>query len=271
MLPKLGIVAGGGDIPGKISQVCRAAGRGVFVLGLEGQADPDTLDADAWIRLGQAGKGIELLRGAGVEDLVIVGSVRRPSLHQLRPDLRTARFLARVGKSALGDDSLLSAVTREMEGEGFRVIGPESVLGDLLAAEGRFGARRPDDTAHHDIERGLAVARALGAADVGQAVIVQQGHVLGVEAAEGTDALIERCGKLRLEGAGGVLVKIAKPGQDRRVDLPTMGPATVAAASAAGLRGIAIEAGGTLVIDRDAVVRAADAAGLFVIAIAVDR
>ncbi len=115
------------------------------------------------------------------------------------------------------------------------------------------------------------MARALGTLDVGQAVIVQQGHVLGVEAAEGTDALIARCAGLHLDGEGGVLVKIAKPGQERRIDLPTVGPATVEAAAAAGLRGIAIEAGGALVVDRDAVVGAADAAGLFVVAIAVDR
>ena len=114
------------------------------------------------------------------------------------------------------------------------------------------------------------MARALGALDIGQAVIVQQGHVLGVEAAEGTDRLIERCAGLRLDGEGGVLVKIAKPGQERRIDLPTIGTATVAAAAAAGLRGIAVEAGGALVVDPDRLAAAADEAGLFVIAIAVE-
>ena len=119
---------------------------------------------------------------------------------------------------------------------------------------------------------GLPSARvgALGALDIGQAVIVQQGHVLGVEAAEGTDRLIERCAGLRLDGEGGVLVKIAKPGQERRIDLPTIGTATVAAAAAAGLRGIAVEAGGALVVDPDRLAAAADEAGLFVIAIAVE-
>ena len=271
MVSRLGIVAGGGDVPGRILEACEKAGREVFILGLEGQADPETLDADAWIRLGEAGRGIELLRAAAVEELIMVGWVTRPSLRQLRPDLRTARFLAKIGKSALGDNSLLSAVTREMEREGFRVIAPEGILHDLLAIESQYGAHAPDQLALDDIDRGVAVARALGSLDIGQAVIVQQGHVLGVEAAEGTDALIERCGRLRLDGEGGVLVKVAKLGQERRVDLPTVGPATVEIAAAAGLRGIAIEAGGTLVVDRDAVVSAADASGLFVIAIVVDR
>ena len=271
MAARLGIVAGGGDVPVRIAAACERAGREVYILGLEGQADPDTLDADAWIRLGEAGRGLDLLRQAKVEELTVVGRVKRPSLRQLRPDAWSARFLARIGKAALGDDTILSALAREIEGEGFRIIAPENILDDMLAVEGRYGAHAPDRLALDDIKRGVAVARALGALDVGQAVIVQQGHVRGVEAAEGTDELIERCARLRLDGEGGVLVKIAKPGQDRRIDLPTVGPATVEAAAAAGLRGIAVEAGGALIVDRDAVVRAADASGLFVIAIAADR
>lgn len=271
MAPRLGIVAGGGDVPGRISAACEKAGREVYILGLEDQAHPDTLDADAWIRLGEAGRGIELLREAAIEELTVVGRVTRPSLRQLRPDAWSSRFLAKIGKATLGDDSLLSALAREIECEGFRLVAPESILNDLLAQENQFGVNAPDQLALDDIERGIEVACVLGALDVGQAVIVQQGHVLGVEAAEGTDELIERCGRLRLDGDGGVLVKIAKPGQDRRIDLPTVGPDTVEYAAAAGLRGIAIEAGGALVVDRDAVVRVADTFGLFVIAIAVDR
>ncbi len=271
MAHRLGIVAGGGDVPVRIAAACERAGREVYILGLEGQADRETLAADAWIRLGEAGRGLDLLRDAKVEEVTFVGCVERPSLRQLRPDARSARFLAKIGTAALGDDSLLSALAREIEREGFRVVAPDNILDDLVAAEGRFGAHAPDRLALDDIARGVAVARALGALDVGQAVIVQQGHVLGVEAAEGPDGLIARCGGLRLDGEGGVLVKIAKPGQERRIDLPTVGPATVEAAAAAGLRGIAVEAGGALVVDRDALVGAADAAGLFVVAIAVDR
>ena len=193
----------------------------------------------------------------------MAGPVRRPSLTELRPDLTTARFLARVGARALGDDGLLRAVIGLLEDEGFRVVGVHEILGDILAHEGTWGRHTPDAVAWRDIERGLRVATALGREDVGQAVVVQQGIVLGVEGIEGTDRLLARCGDLRRPGEGGVLVKIRKPAQDQRADLPTVGTRTVAGAKAAGLRGIAVEAGSTLVMDYDALVAEADAAGLF--------
>jgi hypothetical protein len=134
--------------------------------------------------------------------------------------------------------------------------------------EGPLGRHQPDEQARADIEHGLHVARAIGALDVGQAVVVQQGLILGVEAVEGTDELLRRCASLRRQGPGGVLVKAAKPGQERRVDRPAMGPRTVVVAAETGLRGIAAEAGMTLVIDRAEMVRAADRAGLFVVGVA---
>lgn len=271
MAPKLGIVAGGGSLPGHLIEACRRSGRDFMVLALEGHADPGVIgDApQAWVRLGASATGIAMLKEAGVAELIMAGPVRRPSLKDLRPDWHTARFFARLGMTGLGDDGLLRAVIRVLEDEGFRVVGIESVLGGLLARSGVHGAVRPDEQALADVERGLAVAKGLGALDVGQSVVVQQGIVLGVEAAEGTEGLIRRCGPLRREGPGGVLVKIAKPGQERRADLPTIGPDTVSQAAAAALRGIAVEAGATLVIDAEATVRAADAAGLFLVGIAV--
>jgi DUF1009 family protein len=218
--------------------------------------------------LGAAGEGFRLLRQAGVEELVFAGGIKRPTVMSLRPDWRAAKFFARIGYRALGDNGFLSAVIKEMEVEGFRVIGADTILGKALATVGPFGRHAPDAQAESDIARGLEVARSLGALDIGQSVVVQQGLVLGVEAIEGTDALIARCAALRREGPGGVLVKIAKPGQERRADLPTIGTRTVAAATSAGLRGIAVEAGSTLVIDRVGVIEAADRAGLFVIGVA---
>jgi DUF1009 family protein len=186
----------------------------------------------------------------------------------LRPDWRAARFFAKIGWRALGDDGLLRAVIKELESEGFRVIGADSILAAALAPRGPLGALVPDAQAEADIAHGIGVARALGSLDIGQAVVVQQGIVLGVEASEGTDALIARCATLRRAGPGGVLVKIAKPGQERRADLPTIGLHTVTAAAAAGLSGIAVEAGATFVLDRPALAAAADHAGLFVVGIA---
>ncbi|MBT5414698.1 MAG: UDP-2,3-diacylglucosamine diphosphatase LpxI [Rhodospirillaceae bacterium] len=270
MRPKLGIVAGGGDLPVKLVAACRAAGREVFVLALEGQADPAAAEGvpHVWIRMGAAGKALKTLREAGVQDLVMAGRVRRPSLSELRPDWRATKLFAKLGASALGDDGLLSAVVRELEEvEGFRVTAPDELLGDLVAPTGPLGRHEPDDSARGDIARGFAVARALGALDVGQAVVVQGGLVLGVEAIEGTDALIARCATLRREGPGGVLVKTCKPGQERRVDLPTVGIETLRGAARAGLRGVAVEAGRSLILDRDAMIRMADESGLFLIGV----
>lgn len=267
MASKLGIIAGGGSFPGLAIAACRSRGRAFHVLALSGQADPQVIgDAPAdWIRLGETGTGFRKLHEAGVAELVMIGPVRRPTLRELAPDLRTARFFAKVGFKALGDDGLLRAVAREIEEEGFRVIGIDEVLADCLAPEGLLGRHCPDEQAEADIRRGWEVAKGIGALDVGQAVVVQQGIVLGVEAIEGTDRLLRRCAELRREGPGGVLVKVRKPGQDRRLDLPTIGLTTVHEAAAAGLRGIAVEAGATLVLDAQALPGEVDAAGLFLL------
>jgi lipid-A-disaccharide synthase len=264
---KLGLLAGGGRLPARLIERCRAAGREIFVLCFEGQTDPG-LAADlphAWVRLGAAEEAIRRLREAGVRELVMAGAMRRPSAQELRPDWRAAQFLARIGIGALGDDGLLRAVRAELEREGFTLVGVDSVLRELVAPAGTFGSHGPDAQAEADIARGLEVIAALGAVDVGQAAVVQQGVVLGIEAAEGTDALIERCGRLQRRGPAGVLVKAAKPGQAREMDLPAIGPETVERAIAAGLRGIAVEAGNTLVLDRERLVRRADEAGIFVV------
>jgi hypothetical protein len=266
----LGIVAGSGGLPRRLIETCRAAGRPFFVLALEGEADPAMLAEvpHAWCRIGAAATGLDLLRANGVDALVLAGGVKRPSVAALRPDWRAAKFFARIGLRALGDDGLLSAVIKELEREGFAVIGAERLLDSgAVMPEGRVGTLGPDPVARADIEHGLRVARAIGGLDIGQSVVVQQGMVLGVEAIEGTDALLRRCGALRREGPGGVLVKIEKPGQERRVDRPVIGPQTVAGAAAAGLRGIAAEAGAVLILDREAVAKAADAAGIFVVGI----
>jgi len=265
MAARLGIVAGAGDLPQRIADAAREAGRDVFVLGLEGFAQPPL--PQAWVRLGAAAQGIDILRAQGVTELVLAGGVRRPSLLALRPDLRTAKFVAKIGMRALGDDGLLRAIVAELEGEGFRVVGADTILNAALAPEGVLGKIVPDEIARGDVARGVTAARALGALDIGQAVVVQQGVVLGVEGTEGTDALVARCASLALDGPGGVLVKMAKPEQERRADLPTIGPDTVVRAADAGLRGIAVEAGAALILDRAETIAAADARGLFIVGV----
>ncbi len=269
MTDRLGIVAGGGRLPRRLVESCRAAGRDVFVLALEGAAEPETVRGvpHAWCRMGAAVTGLSLLRENNVTELVLAGNVRRPSLVALRPDWRAAKLFARIGYRALGDDGLLSAIVRELEQEGFRVLGVDQLLGAEFVAEGPLGKIYPDPQSEADIAHGLRIARAIGALDIGQAVVVQQGLVLGVEAIEGTDELLRRCAEQRREGPGGVLVKVEKPGQERRADRPTIGPHTVAFAAEAGLRGIAVEADATIVLDREEVIHRADRAGLFVVGV----
>jgi UDP-2,3-diacylglucosamine hydrolase len=268
----LGIIAGSGELPRRIVESCLTRNRPVFILALEGEADAETTEnaPHAWCRIGAAAKGLKLLRDHGVTELVIAGGVRRPSLPSIRPDWWAAKFLAKIGYRLLGDNGFLSALAKELENEGFRLIGAHELLDEAASIpEGPLGRVVPGVDARADIVRGIQIARAIGALDVGQAVVVQQGLVLGVEAIEGTDALLRRCAGLRREGPGGVLVKVEKPGQEARIDRPTVGPRTVRLASEAGLRGIAVEAGATLLIDREEIVRSADAAGLFVVGVRV--
>jgi hypothetical protein len=269
MADRLGIVAGGGALPRRLVECCRAAGRDLFVLAIEGAAESGTVEGvpHAWCRLGAAANALALLRENQVTELVLAGGIRRPSLAALQPDWRAAKMFARVGYRALGDGGLLSAVVKELEQEGFRVVGADQLLGRALVPEGPLGRIRPDELSQADIKHGLRVARALGVLDIGQAVVVQQGLVLGVEAIEGTDELVRRCAALRRDGPGGVLVKAEKPGQEPRADRPTIGLRTVLLAAETGLRGIAVEANATIVLDRDEVIRTADSAGLFVVGV----
>lgn len=271
--PTLGIIAGGGALPGRVAAAALAAGRRVFLLGLEGFADPPVLAPypHAFVRMLAAGRILETLRAHHCGDIVLVGPVRRPSLLDLRPDAEGARLLARIGRAAFaGDDGLLAAVVRVFGEEGFRVIGAQDVLNQALAPAGLLSRAAPDAVAMADITRGIVVARALGSVDVGHGCVVQQGVVLAVEASEGTDAMLARCGALARPGRGGVLVKLVKSEQDRRVDLPAIGPDTIRAAIAAGLRGLAFEAGATILADRPATLAAADAAGLFLLGLDPD-
>lgn len=240
------------------------------MLALEGQADPKQIEGlpHFWCRLGAAAAGEKILRDNGTEEVVFVGKVRRPSLKELRPDWRALKVMVKATARALGDDGLLRAIVREFEQSGAKVRAPHEVVANLLATEGVYGRIKPDRQARIDIARGIEAAKAIGALDVGQGTVVQQGVVLGLEAIEGTDALIARAGALQREGPRGVLVKVPKPRQERRIDLPAVGADTVEKVAAAGLGGIAVEAGGALVIDRAKVAARADALGIFVVGVA---
>ncbi|HQT46520.1 MAG: UDP-2,3-diacylglucosamine pyrophosphatase [Acidocella sp. 20-63-7] len=271
MSPKpLGIVAGGGPLPGRVAEAAQAGGRPVFIAALEGFAEPDVVApyAHQFFRLDAVGAIRQALREYGCTDLVVIGPVKRPSIFSLRPDAEGIRLIAKIGRAAfLGDDGLLAAVLRVLEEEGYHILGMHDIVGDALGPEGLLSKAAPDDAARADIQRGIAVLKIIGAADIGQACVVQQGIVLAAEAVEGTDAMLARAGGLARPGPAGVLVKLAKPGQERRADLPTIGPATLRNAQKAGLRGIAFEAGGTILTDKAAMIDIADEAGLFLIGV----
>ena len=269
MAAKLAILAGGGTLPARLAQAARGAGREVVIVAFQGHTEPASVEGlpHLWTRLGAVADIFAFLRQERVAELVFAGPMRRPAFSEIMPDWQGTKILARIGSRSLGDDGLLRVLSGCLEEEGFRVVGIHDILAEVLAPVGALGALIPDAGAWADIERGVEVAQALGRLDVGQAAVVQQGLVLGVEGIEGTDALLARCAGLRREGPGGVLVKLKKPQQDRRLDLPTIGVTTVEGAAAAGLRGIAIEAGGALVMDRAETVAAADRLGLFVVGV----
>lgn len=267
MPPKVGILAGGGDLPGRLVEACRAAGREFFVIAFEGEdSEPIPEVAATRVGVGAVGKTLKLLHEEGCEEVVLAGPIKRPAFKSLKLDWRGARLLPKVA-AAKGDNALLSVVVDALEGEGFRVIGADDLLPQLLAPQGSLGRHRPSEADQRDIDRGSNVLRALGPYDIGQAVVVEDGRVLGIEAAEGTRALLDRIPALKQAAGRGVLVKLAKPGQDRRVDRPAIGEATVRQAAEAGLAGIALEAGGAIIIDSQAVEAAADDLGLFVVGI----
>lgn len=267
---KLGIVAGGGSLPGLLIDHCQQIGRPFYVLAIEGNADRAAFDnkiAHQWIRIGQAGTGFKRFCEEKIEEVVMIGTIHRPTLTDLMPDLRTAAFFAKIGFKALGDDGILRALVNEIESENMRVVGVHEVIPELLVKEGVLSKIKPDKQAMADIARGTEVAFALGKLDVGQSVITQQGLVLGVEGIEGTDELIKRCGAYQRKGSGGVLVKIRKPQQDMRIDLPTIGTKTVENAHQSGLRGIAVHSGNALIVDEAEVIKLANKYKMFIIGI----
>jgi UDP-2,3-diacylglucosamine hydrolase len=270
---KLGIFAGGGGLPARIAETCSASGRPYVVLALQGFCDMDlSRHPHHTVGMGEAGKAIEILKSEGARDIVFCGRVQRPNWSDIKVDWTGMKLLPRLALAgARGDDALLAFIVKEMETYGFRVVGPDQVLGALLARDGVWTRAAPSEADTADISRGREVVGALGKLDIGQGAVVSRNLVLAVEAAEGTDRMLARVGELPAELLGtaaarrGVFVKMSKPGQERRIDLPTVGIETVARCAAAGLAGMAVEAGGALVLDREAMVRAADAAGMFIV------
>lgn len=269
----LGILAGSGQLPLAIAAAAHASGRPVHIVGIDGFADEEIAGySHERVNLGQVGRMIRSFQSAGCRDLVIAGAMRRPNLWALKIDSGFFRSIGTVLKLTRGgDDSVLRRVVRFFEAQGFRVCGVHEVAPDLLAPVGTLGRVHPTPEQGKAIMRGTALVRALGAFDVGQGTVVTPSRVVVVEGVRGTDAMLEDAAEhVRSSGRmrDVVLVKLPKPDQEMRVDLPVIGPATIEAAARAGLAGIAIGAGQSLVLDREETIRRADAAGLFVMGLA---
>jgi UDP-2,3-diacylglucosamine hydrolase len=270
----VGLIAAGGVLPFAVADSLAARHITPIFFALKGVCDPAQVRRfqHHWISIGQIGRAKRLLRAENCRDMIFIGTLVRPALSEIRLDWETIRVIRSVWAAFRGgDDHLLSGVGRIFEQDGFRVVGIRDVAPDLLMPQGCLTRAVADENAAADISKGREILRALSPFDVGQAVAVIEGHVVGVEDIEGTDGLLRRLVRLRKEGrlrarpGRGVLVKAPKSGQDLRFDLPTFGPRTVEGAAAAGLAGIAIVAGNTIVAEPQAVIEAADRAGLFVI------
>lgn len=271
--PTLGIIAGGGAVPLTVAAAAEAAGRPLCVFAISGEADR-AIEAyrHHWIHWGEIGRLFDLLNREKVGELVIAGSVNRPDYRSIRVDLGAVMSLPKILTIVVGgDDTVLRGVVRFFEDRGYQVIGAHEVAPLLVGGEGRIAGPAPDEAARRDIARGFEAADALGRLDIGQAAVAIGGRVVAVEGIEGTDEMLQRIADLRSRGrirsaAGeGVLVKAAKPQQDLRVDMPAIGPRTLDLVAAAGLGGVAVEAGRVMIVDRPALAAAADRTKLFVI------
>ena len=271
----IGLVAGRGPLPGLVAEGARASGHALSTVQLDGYGSASRFPGPvATFPLGSFGGYTKWLREHGVTHVCMAGLVERPDFGELRPDLKGLKVLPSLIKAARdGDDALLQALIRAFRSEGFEIVAPQDLASSLLAPSGQFGAIRsaPEGRARADVIKACEVAREMGRLDIGQACVVCDGLVLAVEAQEGTAAMLSRVGSLPEAIRGtplsrrGVLAKMLKPGQDARVDLPTIGPDTVELCSEAGIKGIVVEAGRAFVLDREATVARADAAGIFLL------
>jgi DUF1009 family protein len=272
----LAIICGGGSFPGAVAAAVARRGRRPVMFGIRGWADAAVIGhyAHHWIAIGQAGRFFRLARAENCRDVLFIGSVLRPPITQLRLDWRTICFMPRLVRAfAGGDDKLISGVAGIAESGGLRVVGVKDVAPEVFVPEGVLGRYQPSERDNADIARALSVIATLGPFDVGQAAIVANNNVLAVEAAEGTDNMLARIAELRRLGRVtlapgiGVLVKAPKPGQDRRFDLPSIGPRTIENIARAGLAGLAVTAGSTMIAEPDQVTAAADHAKIFLVGV----
>jgi len=261
----LGLIAGNGRFPFLAAAGARRAGRRVVALAIREEAARDLggeVDEMHWIGLGELGRGIQILQKAGAREAIMAGQVKhRRIFSDIVPDLKLLGVLARL--ALRNTDSLIGGVADALAREGITLLPSVAFLADQLAVSGSMTRRRPDRDEQRDVEYGETVARALAGMDLGQTAVVKHRAAVALEAMEGTDETIRRAG--RIAGAGTTVVKVSKPRQDMRFDVPVVGAGTLAAMREAGSRVLAVDAARTLIIDREAFLADADASGVAVL------
>ncbi|MFY9270207.1 MAG: UDP-2,3-diacylglucosamine diphosphatase LpxI [Candidatus Manganitrophaceae bacterium] len=259
----MGLIAGNGQFPLIFAENAKRAGLSVIAVAHTGETEPalsEKVDEILWIRVGQIGKLIAFFKKAGVSDAVMAGGIRKTRIFEMRPDFRALSLLTRMKEKK--DDALLRAFAGELEREEIQVRESTLYLTSLLAEEGEM-TRPLKKEEREDIEWGWPLAKQIGALDIGQCIVVRNGVVLAVEAIEGTDATIRRGGALGKEKA--VVIKICKPQQDFRFDVPAIGPGTIAVMAEVGATVLAVEAGRTLLLEKEKFLESAKAAGIAVV------
>jgi hypothetical protein len=262
---RIGLIAGNGALPRLFARAARGRGLSVVAVGHLGETDPELaseVDRLDWVKVGQVARIERLLRDQGITEAVLAGGFSRMrAVQQMRPDLGLFRIAARA--RSFRDDALLRAAADEFESAGIRIVAPTELLREILAPEGHLAGPPLEPAQERDVALGEEVATLLGRADVGQTVVVKNGHVLALEAVEGTDACIRR--GAGLGGPGVVVVKRSKPGQDERFDLPAVGPATLEVLRSVEARVLAVEAGKTLLLEGDRLVALAAEVGITIV------
>ena len=264
--PPIGLIAGNGDFPCLFARAARRAGVRVAAVGMLGETRPEVaaeVDSMGWVRVGQLGRMIRLLRRAGVREAAMAGGITKTRLFgRARLDWRGLRLLTRA--LVRRDDGMLRAIAAEFERDGICIIDSTRYMPDALCPVGLLTGREPSAQAWRDLHYGYRLAREFGKLDVGQTVVVKAGAVLALEAIEGTDACIRRAGALS-GGDGAVVVKVAKPSQDMRFDVPVVGLTTLDSLTAAGVRVLGLEAGRTLLLAPEALLQAATKRGISIV------
>ncbi|MFN7662426.1 MAG: LpxI family protein [Alphaproteobacteria bacterium] len=262
----LGIIMGRGDLPQALADFCKSIKRAYYLFPIESQADESFVQhhPHVWISPGSVKKNLLLFKQRKIKELVFIGHIKRPSLLSLKLDFLALKWLISIGWKAKGDDGLLSGIVSFLEQEGFKVMGIHQLIHKILMPKGALGSVKPSTNDIKNIKQGAQAAQELGKQDIGQAVVVEEGHIVARETQEGTDWMLEHASRHFKSQGKAILVKMAKPQQEKRVDLPTIGPKTIEKLALYGYKGVALEAGAGLIVNQEQVIKMANEKGIFV-------